>query len=158
MKIQLICYWVWSWDKVVLGCDIEICLVHLISCVLNVLIVLFQCCDLFLTWVADGSTCLLTDLCQSRYLVLYPAFCTSFRFGKVVQKKKLECNDFLRILWKKISLNAGFVISAWRFVNLCHAEYFSCGSSWRICCGLWEPDTYNCLMSILFYDFHRKYT
>jgi hypothetical protein len=43
--------------------------------------------------VADGSTCLFTDLCQSRK-AWYPVFRTSLRFGKVGQMKKFECKDF----------------------------------------------------------------
>ena len=114
-----------------------------------------ECWDLFWTCVVDGSTCLLTDFCQSMY-ALYPVLWTSLRFGKVGQMKKLECNDFFRILWKIFSLKPGFTISACRFVNLCHAEYFSWRSSWRICSALWDPDTCNFILSIFLINFTRN--
>ena len=107
-----------------------------------------ECWDLFWTCVVDGSACLLTDLCKSRY-ALYPVFWTSLRFGKVGQTKKFECKDFFRILWKNFSLKAGFIISACRFVNLCHAEYFS----WR---SSWDPDTCNFLLSKSLINFTRN--
>ena len=68
-------------------------------------------------------------------------------------RRNLSAHFFFRILSIIFSLKTGFIISACRFGNLCHAEYFSCQSSWRICCGLWEPYTCNFLLSIFLLDF-----